>query len=186
MSILRRPQIFIVIFSLVLTVIIVHNIGSSSNGKLSRRSAFKYFDEQVHVVRRRSIRILCLILTMPNHLLTRALAINATWGPHCDTFFFITELPPYGMKYEEIQIAKRLPIAPIPNIESGYAHLTKKTTQALLFAYEHYFQQFDWFIKADDDTFLAVDHLKTFLSEKNTSEPITFGYNFNVSIHAEH
>ena len=124
--------------------------------------------------------ICCLILTSPKSFATRATAINATWGPRCDGYFFITEVNNETLTPEEMNIAKRLPIAPIKDIVSGYDHLTQKSTLAFLFAYEQHINDFEWFIKADDDTYLIIDHLKAFLSEQNSSEPITFGYNFKV------
>jgi glycoprotein-N-acetylgalactosamine 3-beta-galactosyltransferase len=84
------------------------------------------------------------------------------------------------MTPEQINFAQQIPIAPIKNIKAGYDHLTQKSTLAFLFAYENYFNDFDWFIKADDDTYLIIENLKAFLSEQNSSEPVTFGYNFKV------
>ena len=37
-------------------------------------------------------RICCLILTTPKYFSTRAKAVNATWGPRCDKYYFISEL----------------------------------------------------------------------------------------------
>jgi glycoprotein-N-acetylgalactosamine 3-beta-galactosyltransferase len=129
-----------------------------------------------------SPRLCCLIVTAPQYLPTRAKAVNDTWGPRCDRYFFVSEFPRASMTREQIRIADRLPIAPIPNITSGYDHLTQKSTLALLFAYEHHRNACDWFVKADDDTYLIVDHLRTFLSKQNASEPVTFGYNFKVTM----
>ena len=127
-------------------------------------------------------RIFCLILTTPKYFLTRTKAVNDTWAPRCDRYFFVTESPQKNTTTTQLNFAKRLPIAPIKNITGGYNHLTQKSTLAFLFAYENYFHDYEWFVKADDDTYLFVDHLRTFLSEKNTSEPITYGYNFKVTI----
>ena len=33
----------------------------------------------------------------------------------------------------------------------------------------------DWFLKADDDTYIIMENLKAFLSEHDTSEPLQFG-----------
>jgi glycoprotein-N-acetylgalactosamine 3-beta-galactosyltransferase len=84
------------------------------------------------------------------------------------------------MTPEQINFAQQIPIAPIKNIKAGYDHLTQKSTLAFLFAYENYLNDFDWFIKADDDTYLIIENLKAFLGEQNSSEPVTFGYNFKV------
>jgi len=119
------------------------------------------------------VRIYCLIVTSPQYFDTRARAVNSTWAPRCDKFSFISEYS---------NDTKGLPIAPIANISSGYGHLTQKSTLALQYVYENFFNDFDWFVKADDDTYLFVDNLKSFLKEKNTSEPVTFGYNFKVCL----
>jgi hypothetical protein len=129
-----------------------------------------------------SVRICCLILTAPNNYLTRAKAINETWAPRCDRYFFISEYSPETMTREQINFTQQIPIAPIKEIKAGYDHLTLKSTLAFLFVYENYFNDFDWFLKADDDTFLIIENLKAFLSEQNSSEPVTFGYNFKVII----
>jgi hypothetical protein len=129
-----------------------------------------------------STRVLCLILTAPVNFLSRTKAVNETWAPRCDRYFFITELISESLTPEQREFIKQIPIAPIKNITAGYNHLTQKTTLAFLFAYENYFDDFDWFVKADDDTYLIVDYLKAFLSEQNSSEPVTFGYNFKVRI----
>jgi glycoprotein-N-acetylgalactosamine 3-beta-galactosyltransferase len=129
-----------------------------------------------------STRVLCLILTSPQNFLTRAKAVNETWAPRCNGYFFITEHIPKSLTHEQLKFTEQVPIAPIKNITPGYEHLTQKSTLAFLFAYENYLNDFDWFVKADDDTYLFVDNLKTFLSEQNSSEPVTFGYNFKVII----
>jgi hypothetical protein len=127
-----------------------------------------------------SVRIFCLILTTPKNYLTRAKAINETWARRCDRYFFITESSQESMTPEQINFTQQIPIAPIKDILAGYDHLTLKSTLAFLFAYENYLNDFDWFIKADDDTYLIIENLKAFLSEQNSSEPVTFGYNFKV------
>jgi len=129
-----------------------------------------------------SVRIFCLILTSPTNYLTRTKAINQTWAPRCDRYFFITEYSQETLTPEQINFIQQIPIAPIKEIVGGYDHLTLKSTLAFLFAYENYLNDFDWFIKADDDTYLIIENLKAFLSEQNSSEPVTFGYNFKVII----
>lgn len=129
-----------------------------------------------------SPRVLCLILTSPKSLLTLAKAVNNTWAPRCTGYYFITEYDSNSLRPDQLEFARQLPIAPIDNITAGFDHLTQKSTLAFLFAYENHFDDFDWFLKADDDTYLFVDHLQTFLSDKNTSDPVTYGYNFKVTI----
>jgi len=37
-------------------------------------------------------------------------------------------------------------------------------------------------LKADDDTFIFVDNLREFVSNKNSSLPVTYGYDFKVIV----
>jgi hypothetical protein len=120
-----------------------------------------------------SVRICCLILTAPKYFDTRARAVNSTWAPRCDSYFFISE---YSNN------TNNLPIAPIKNLTAGYGHLTKKTSLGFYYAYEHLIDKFDWFLKADDDTYIIVENLKRFLHEYNSTQAITFGYNFKVNL----
>ncbi len=122
------------------------------------------------------VRIYCFILTAPKFFDTRARAINSTWARRCDGYSFISEYS---------NDTKGLPIAPIRNLSASYEYLTQKSTSALLYIYENFLNDYDWFFKADDDTYLFVENLKQFLEDKNASEPITFGYNFKVGISNE-
>ena len=124
-----------------------------------------YFDNTFR--QRQTPRIFCMITTAPKHFLTRTIAINDTWAPRCDRYFFVTEFPGNNAASALINFAKQIPIAPIKNITPGYKHLTQKSNLALLFAYTNYINDYDWFVKADDDTYLFVDNLKTFLSDKD-------------------
>jgi glycoprotein-N-acetylgalactosamine 3-beta-galactosyltransferase len=86
------------------------------------------------------------------------------------------------MTLEQKEFLQQIPIAPIHNMKSGYDHLTQKSILAFLFVYKNYFNDFDWFVKTDDDTYLIIENLKEFLRKQDTSQPITFGYNFRVII----
>ena len=113
------------------------------------------------------VRVFCFVLTAPKYFDTRARAVNSTWGRRCDGLFFITE---------SSNDTQSLPIAPIANITPGYEHLTQKTVSALQYAYEYHFNKYDWFVKADDDTYIFMENLKAFLAKQNSSEPVTFGW----------
>jgi glycoprotein-N-acetylgalactosamine 3-beta-galactosyltransferase len=119
------------------------------------------------------LRVFCFVLTAPIYFDTRARAVSSTWGRRCDGLFFVTELSNDTLD---------LPIAPIANITPGYEHLTYKVVSALQYAYEYHFDNFDWFVKADDDTYIFMENMKAFLREQNTSEPVTFGWVSKVCI----
>ena len=44
--------------------------------------------------------------------------------------------------------------------------------------YDNHREEADWFMKADDDTFVVVENLRNMLKNFNTNDPIHFGHNF--------
>lgn len=95
-----------------------------------------------------SARILCLISTSPKYHKTRAQHVVATWAPHCSRAVFLT--------------TRQDPLLPDTLLTPGaaaYDHLWNKVTQGFEWAYEHR-DEFDWVVKADDDTFLLVENLQ--------------------------
>lgn len=62
-----------------------------------------------------------------------------------------------------------------------YDKLTDKIFLTFKYLYSKY-NNYDWYLKADDDTWIFVDNLRNFLSEKNEKSPVTFGYNFKVLV----
>jgi len=64
------------------------------------------------------------------------------------------------------------------NVSEGREFLWSKTKQAFRYVYEHYKTEADWFVKADDDTFMIVENLRYMLQAYNTTKPIYFGCKF--------
>ena len=165
--------------SILITLLIIYNAQRKDclNKTVDRLIASDYQREL------KRPRICCLILTYPGNFLSKAKAVNDTWGPRCDKYFFISEFLNQNFTKAQKRILHHLPFAPLPDIKAGYIHLLQKTTLALLFAYRHYYHDFDWFVKLDDDTYLIVENLKAFLREKNTNEPVTYGFKIKVRLY---
>ena len=66
------------------------------------------------------------------------------------------------------------------NVKNGRDGLWEKVKLAFKHVYEYHFDDFDWFLKADDDTFIIVENLEEMLSEYNTSDPFYFGHYFKM------
>lgn len=64
------------------------------------------------------------------------------------------------------------------NISEGREHLTGKTRRSFDYIYKHHFEEADWFIKCDDDTYVIVENLRYFLSGEDTNSPVYFGHHF--------
>ncbi|XP_007902955.1 glycoprotein-N-acetylgalactosamine 3-beta-galactosyltransferase 1 [Callorhinchus milii] len=114
----------------------------------------------------KKVRILCWVMTGPQNLATKAAHIKATWGKRCNILLF--------MSSEE---NKDFPAVGL-DVKEGRDQLFWKTIKAFQYVHEHHFDDADWFMKADDDTYTIVDNLRWLLSRYSPDQPIYFGRRF--------
>ena len=86
------------------------------------------------------IKIMCLVITHPANHKTKAKHVKDTWGNKCNKLFFLTTTNDTELE------ATALPI------EEKYDHLWGKVKAGYMEAYSKYFDDYDWFLKADDDS----------------------------------
>uniref|UniRef100_A0A3B4E0G6 Glycoprotein-N-acetylgalactosamine 3-beta-galactosyltransferase 1 n=1 Tax=Pygocentrus nattereri TaxID=42514 RepID=A0A3B4E0G6_PYGNA len=115
------------------------------------------------------VRLLCWVLTGPQFLESRAKHVHATWGKHCNKVLY--------MSSEESDF----PTVKL-NVTEGRDQLYWKTIRAFQFIYEHHLDDADWFLKADDDTFVVPENLRRLLSQLNTEDPLYLGRRFRPFI----
>ncbi|XP_046555650.1 glycoprotein-N-acetylgalactosamine 3-beta-galactosyltransferase 1-like [Haliotis rubra] len=109
-------------------------------------------------------RVLCWIMTSPKNLDVKARVVRDTWARRCNKVLFMSsvtdpEFPTIGL-----------------NVSEGRKHLAAKTMQAFRYIYENHFDDADWFMKADDDTYVILENLRYFLTSQNKSEPVFLGH----------
>lgn len=114
----------------------------------------------------KKVRILCWVMTGPNNLEKKARHVKATWSRHCNIVVFMSsvddpDFPTVGLGTKE-----------------GRDQLYWKTIRAFHYALEHHEHEADWFLKADDDTYVIVDNLRWLLANHSAEEPIYFGRRF--------
>lgn len=51
------------------------------------------------------------------------------------------------------------------------------------YLYKNFWHLYDWFYKADDDTFAIFDNLRYILTGYSTDDPIFIGYKFHTPLH---
>ncbi|KAM9855225.1 glycoprotein-N-acetylgalactosamine 3-beta-galactosyltransferase 1-A [Aulostomus maculatus] len=123
-------------------------------------------DSQVADALYRRVRVLCWVMTGPYNLQTRASHVRATWSRHCNVVVFMSsvedpDFPTVGLGTKE-----------------GRDQLYWKTIRAFHYVYENHADEADWFLKADDDTYVVVDNLRWILSNHTPEEPVYFGKRF--------
>ncbi|XP_057379261.1 LOW QUALITY PROTEIN: glycoprotein-N-acetylgalactosamine 3-beta-galactosyltransferase 1-like [Daphnia carinata] len=116
------------------------------------------------------IRVLCWIMTAPRNHWKKARHVKNTWGKRCNKLVFVST-----------ETDNRLPTVKIAAVE-GYDNLWGKTREAFRYVWEHYREEADWFLKADDDSFVILENLRYYLSIFNTSDPLYFGHKFKAYI----
>ncbi|XP_010872487.2 glycoprotein-N-acetylgalactosamine 3-beta-galactosyltransferase 1 [Esox lucius] len=118
-------------------------------------------------------RLLCWVLTSPNTLWTRSKHIVKTWGRRCDTLLFLSSKP--DLKFPGTVLALET--------EEGRENLYNKTINAFKILHDSYLDKADWFLKADDDTYVIVENLRLLLSRFSPNRPVYLGRRFRQHVH---
>ena len=132
------------------------------------------------------VRMLCWIMTQPQNLKSKvknthvchkthnfycqARHVKATWGRRCNLLLFMSS-----------EADDDLPSVKL-NVGEGRDNLWGKTKLAFRHVYQHHFEDYDWFVKADDDTYMIIENLRYLLKDQNSSHPIYFGRKFKPHV----
>jgi len=113
-------------------------------------------------------RILCWILSVDNPTNNqKSQSVVDTWGTRCDKLLIVKN----GTHLQEVGNILTLPIA-----HEGRNILWQKVSSASKYIFDKYSNQYDWFMKADDDTYVIVESLRAFLSQHDPRDPVYFGH----------
>ncbi|XP_052252334.1 glycoprotein-N-acetylgalactosamine 3-beta-galactosyltransferase 1-like isoform X2 [Dreissena polymorpha] len=133
------------------------------NETVSRRKLDKSYIDEV-----KRVRLLCIILTMEKDIPTKVAAVNQTWASRCDIHFYVLN--------SKIRKSDFLNINDVPD---DRFHLVHKIQEVYKIIHKLYLNDFDYVLKADDDTYIVVENLKFLLWHYNSSEPGYLGFHFN-------
>ncbi|KAM4701278.1 glycoprotein-N-acetylgalactosamine 3-beta-galactosyltransferase 1-like [Discoglossus pictus] len=116
------------------------------------------------------VRVLCWIMTTPSNLESKTIHLKHTWTRHCNLTLFMSSttsetFPTIGLDTKE-----------------GRDQLYWKTIRAFQYVHKNYLDQADWFLKADDDTYVVMENLRFMLSNYTPDQPIYFGKRFKLFV----
>lgn len=111
-------------------------------------------------------RILCFVMTHSNAHETKMRAVMETWGGQCDGWFVASNATDSKLGAIKIQTP------------ALYNQLWEKLNETVHYVASNYLDQYDWFYKVDDDTFVIMENLWEFLriKKRDDHEPQIFGY----------
>ncbi|KAA0194074.1 Glycoprotein-N-acetylgalactosamine 3-beta-galactosyltransferase 1 [Fasciolopsis buskii] len=98
----------------------------------------------------------------------KAMAVNDTWARRCTSYFFATSVadsrfPNFLAVYRE-----------------GREVLWDKVKYSLIHVAQKYADSHEFFLKADDDTYMIMENLEKILERMNSSEPFIMGRHFRL------
>lgn len=86
------------------------------------------------------MKILCFVNTYPKNHRTKAIFVKQTWGKRCNKLLFVT-----NQEDPELDTI-------VLNVDNTRRSLRNRTRETFLLVHKEYLNDFDWFLKADDDT----------------------------------
>ncbi|XP_023338414.1 glycoprotein-N-acetylgalactosamine 3-beta-galactosyltransferase 1 [Eurytemora carolleeae] len=129
------------------------------------------------------IRIGCIITTHPGVLSEfQALAVHDTWVRRCTKVLFVTssgspfleKLNFTARSYFKASEKEEYSYFKI-DMKEGRERLWAKTKISFAQAYFDFASEVDWFLKADDDSYIVMENLQYFLSSLDSSLPLLAG-----------
>ncbi len=100
-------------------------------------------------------KVLCFIPIISTDHDTKALEVIQTWGKRCDRLLFASNATDHEIGAIKIDI-------PIED----WAHLWQKQRETMRHIWQVYGTDYDWFLKADLDTYVIMENLKAYLTSE--------------------
>lgn len=110
------------------------------------------------------------VMTAAKYLDTRAKAVYNTWG---------RQVPGKVMFYSsEVSYSKFVPLVALKDVDDRYPP-QKKSFEMLKHIHDNFIDQYEWFLRADDDVYIRTDRLEHLLRSVDSRKPWFIG-KFNL------
>ena len=114
------------------------------------------------------------VMTASKYLDTRAWAVNQTWA---------SDIPGHVEFYTSFKEAKssegrtkQMPMRVLHGIKDDEYPPQKKVFAMLRYMYENYVDEYEWFMRADDDVYIRTGRLIEFLRTLDSSDDMVVGH----------
>ena len=109
------------------------------------------------------VKVLCWIMISPEFHHTRGVHIKNTWGRRCNKILFMSSIEDPELESIALPVKEKI------------NHLWSKTKEAFKYISEHHLNDADWFLKADDDTYMVMENLRHMLFQYRPQTSLYFG-----------
>lgn len=120
-------------------------------------------------------KLLVGILTTEENIDSLVLAVNNTWGPLLPKIIFFTPFSrdvDFSEKYNKVL---GLPIVQLADVEDENFSKTKLSFKMLKYMYDHYANNYEWFMRVEDSMYLKPEKLLELLNSVNSSKDVYLG-----------
>lgn len=101
------------------------------------------YDHSLADILYNEVKIFCWVFTHPENHQTKVVHVRNTWGKRCNKLIFVSS-----------ESDASLDIIHLPGIGVGREFLWNKTRLTIRHVYKHYINDYDWFMRADDDKYI--------------------------------
>lgn len=105
----------------------------------------KKYDDNLARKLYEEVKVLCMILTHPANHANKSMAVKNTWGKKCNKLIFLS-----SESHSEFDVVT------LEGVNETRSELWNKTRLGFLHLYRKHLQEFDYFLKADDDKYEKI------------------------------
>lgn len=138
-------------------------------------------------------KLLVGILTSEDHLDSLVLAINNTWTPELPRVIFFIPYSRDAEFHDKYTKVLGIPVVQLDvDSEDDTASKLKLQFKMLKHMYEHYINNYEWFMRVEDTTYVKSDKLLEFINSVNSSQmayigrPVAASFSTQDRFHTTH
>ena len=162
----KSRSLILFLVTLIIGLLVGKNLQNCEFKSVVRRAKPNYTESKDESnTRTQSDLMFVGVLTAKEFQSTRVVAINETWAKTIPgkVFFFS------GEKSKDNSTIADDSFVALPGVQDTYPP-QKKAFMMLKYMHDFYLDQFEWFVRADDDVFIKGENLAKFLASVSSSE----------------